>query len=237
MGKQKAALPKNTGQADPQNKEQTPEANLLESIQSEVSKEASPLLDFLATHARLIFLFLVTLIVLIFAAGIWNYHSSSKTKAQEEALGKILIRPDTPAKLADLEQFAATAEGGMKDAALLALTHSAVKQGDQERALLGWRRVATMGNASLSLIAGLGEAGTLARLGKPAEGIARLEGMIPAATPEERALLSAMMLELAEQDGDWAKAVALCKEMLAQGDARLDKNAWEQRLAYFQSKN
>ena len=237
MGKSKAASPGNAGQAVPQHKGQAPEATLLDSIQSEVSTEASPLLEFLAVHARLIFLFLAALIALILAAGIWNYHSSGKAKAREEALGKILIRPETPAKLAELEQFASEAEDGMKHAALLALAHSAGTQGEREKALAAWRRIAALGNAPLGFVAGLAEAEALAGLGRPDEGIARLEGMIPGAAPEERALLSAMMMEMAEQAGDWARAAAICREALERDDAPLDRNAWEQRLVYFQSRN
>ncbi|MDR2051336.1 MAG: hypothetical protein LBQ63_06160 [Deltaproteobacteria bacterium] len=215
-------------------KEQNP-GTLLDSIQAEVSGEASPLLSFLMKHARLIFLVLFALIALVVAAGVWNYYSSSRLKDMREELGRIIIMPETGSKLAALEDFSAKADAKIMNAALLALMQSATAQGRQEKAAEAWRRLAA-GDGAFAFVARLAEAEALSRLEDIPGGIARLEALLPEALPEEYAVINGFIADMAEKNGDWERAAAACAAVLERNAALADKNAWEQRLAYYRAK-
>ncbi|MDR2504425.1 MAG: hypothetical protein LBD82_08630 [Deltaproteobacteria bacterium] len=210
--------------------------SLLDSLQAEVSREASPLLVFLIDHAKFIFAALVVFILVIAAAGVLTYTSAGHKKTQEEALGRILIMPEDGARLTALEEFASKADKEARTAALLALMHSAVKQNLPEKALDAWRKTAQTGNPALSFIARLAEARLMAEQGDPAGGAIILEAMLREAAPEEQAALCAALADMAEQAGDWSKAAAACEEMLRLPGTAQDKTMWEQRLAYFKSR-
>ncbi|MCL1889928.1 MAG: hypothetical protein FWF99_05435 [Desulfovibrionaceae bacterium] len=229
----KSAQKSGTTPSEPNRKH---EQTLLDSIQSEVSREASPLLEFLVARSRLIFFSLIGLILLIFAVGIWNHLAGNRSKDREEALGRIIILPESPDKLSQLEEFALKTDERMKNAAILALAHSASGQGEHETALRAWRRLSAPANTPLGIVVGLGEAETLGKLGQPAEGIARLEMMLPQASPQERSLINYLVVEMAEQAGDWSKAEAVCEEMIKQAGSGTVRDSWEQRLVYFQAK-
>lgn len=215
---------------------QEKQTTIIDSIQSEVSREASPLLELLIRHSKLIFLVLIALIAAIVAAGIMEYRSSSSQRDAEEALGKIIIMPEDPSKLAALQEYADKADAKMKNAALFALMYSAGQQGDREKAVATWDAIAKNNEGAIKIIATIAEANNLAASGKQAEAIAVLESLQAQAGPAAVSTINAMIADLAESAGDWDKAIAACESIIRTEGSNQDKSIWEQRIAYFQTK-
>lgn len=215
---------------------QNKETTLLDSIQSEVSREASPMLEFLVKHAKKIFLALIALIAVILIAGVWSYVSGGKQRDAEEALGKILIMPETSAKLEALEGFAGTAASEYKKAALMALAQSASAQGKHEKAAEAWAQVAQGADPATRLVAGVAQASALSAQKKNAEALALLESLLASAPAESLPILHSHIVSVAEQLGDWDKAIAACDAIIRLTESPDGKLMWEQRLAYFAAK-
>lgn len=215
---------------------QNKEATLLDSIQSEVSREATPMLDFLVKHARKIFMALIALIAVIIVFGVWNYMSGSKQRDAEEALGKILIMPDTSAKLETLAGFAGTAAPAHKNAALMALAQSASIQKQYDKAAEAWGQVATGADAATRFVASIAQATALSAQGKHGEALSLLESIQATAPLEAQPMINSYIVSAAEQLGNWDKAIAACDAIIRQAENPDAKDIWEQRLAYYAAK-
>lgn len=215
---------------------QNKEVTLLDSIQSEVSKEASPMLEFLVNHARKIFIFLAALIVLIIVVGVFNYSAGNKQREAEEALGKILVMPESSSKLAALEEFSLGAPKDMQTAVFMAIAHSAVLQNNMEKAVEAWGKVAASADAPTRFAAGIAQATALAAQDKVEEAIIQLETLLVSAPAEAKSMINAQIVDLAERSGNWDKAIAASDAILTQMGGAQGREVWEQRKAYFISK-
>lgn len=215
---------------------QEKQVTLLESIQSEVSKEASPFLEFLVRNSKWIFGGLIALIAAIIVVGVWNYYSGKQSKAAEEALGKIIVMQESSDKLEALQAYADNADKSMKNPALFVIMYSATKQGDREKATQAWRDIAASNDGSIKTIAIIAEARNLSASGKSEEAISLLEGVLPNATPDISAVVNGLIVDLAENAENWDRAIAACEAIMRLPASGMNTDSWEQRIAYFQSK-
>lgn len=215
---------------------QNKETTLLDSIQSEVANEASPMLDFLLKHASKIFFALVAFIVVVVAFGIWNYADGNNYKEAGEALGKILIMPEDANKIAALEEFSASAEKPLRQAALMALAQSASLQKQYDKAAAAWTEAAPLLDAGNRLVANISLANIMALGGRHSEALASLEALVKTAPEEMRVTINAQIVGLAEVLGEWDKAIAACEAIIPAVKNPVDQGLWQQRLAYFTAK-
>lgn len=215
---------------------QKKETTLLDSIQSEVSQEASPMLEFLVNHASKIFAALIAFIILLLVFGGWNYFSGSKKRDNEEALGKILVMPENAAKITALEEFIAGNSGQIKTAATLALAQSSGSQQLPEKSATSWAELAKEVDAPTRLIAIIAQANSLSSQGKHPEALAALEAALSSAPLEAKPTINSLIAGEAESLGEWDKAIAACDALVAAMDVPEAKRVWEQRRAYYLSK-
>jgi tetratricopeptide (TPR) repeat protein len=207
----------------------------MDSIQAEVSKEASPLLDFLIKHAAKLVAGLVALIVLIAGAGIWKYYTGKTHRETREKLGLILIAPSSEDKIARLETFIAGAPDDLKRAAWLALMETAGQIGNHEKAAQAWARFES-GSKAADLVAKIGEAQSLSVAGKHAESLALLEKLLESSQPEASAVINDLIIVEAESLGQWGRALEACESVLGGASAYVNQNEWKLRADYFRQK-
>lgn len=210
---------------------QQPQHSLLESIQSEVSKEASPFLTFLLVHSRKLILLIVLIILAIIGTGIWQYQASGKLQSATELLGKISLMPDSADKLAALEKFVSEADSGLRMAATLELAKTADLQQDYAKSAQAWGYVAQNDKGAMQVPAAVAEARALSRQGKIEDAMSKLNGLLKAAPQEMRPLINGIIADTAEMNGDYARALAACEDTLKSQDVP-DRAVWEQRAAY-----
>ena len=209
---------------------------LVESLQSEVAKEASPLLEFLIRNARKIFLALLGIILVIVALGIWNYYSSSKLNDARDELGMIIVQPKGQAKTAALEAFVAKAPDELKPGALLALALSADSDGNYDKAASAWSQFSALSEGKITFIAKYGEASALARGGKTSEALKLFESMQGGLSNMEAVSVNLRIVDLAEIDGNIDRAIRACEDIINAEITAESKPFWEQRLNWLKQK-
>lgn len=211
---------------------QNPTPSLMESIQAEVSNEASPFLQALIKNARFIALGLGALIVAIVIAGGYRFYSSQQTADAREELGEIIMMESAADRMTRLEEYLVEAKPGFRVAALLALAQSADEVKDYDKAAGAWGKAAELADDGFRLVARMGQAGALVQQGKSEDAIGVLEAILPAANAMEAALINNRISYLAESIGNYDRAIRACDDMLNAQSTAQSKDALQQRRAY-----
>lgn len=211
-------------------------ATLIDSIQSEVSKEASPFLEFLIRNSKKLIAAAVVLAVAAIGYGSWNVYQAEHLGDAREALGMILAQPDSDERFESLKKFSADAHQGVKPAALMALAQGAEARGDHALAAESWDQVAALTDNPMRSTARLAQAGALEKQGDKEGALAILSGLEKDMPQEFKPALQSRISELAEELGKLDLAIAACESMIAATEANTDKTYWQQRLVYLRAK-
>ncbi|MDR1124584.1 MAG: tetratricopeptide repeat protein [Deltaproteobacteria bacterium] len=211
-------------------------ASLIDSIQSEVSKEASPFLDFLILNSKKLIAAAVVLAVAAIGYGSWSVYQAEQFGDAREALGMILAQPDSDERFDSLKKFSAAAHAGVKPAALLALAQGAEDRGDYTLAAASWAEVAALTGDPMRATARMAEANAMEKQGKKEEALELLNGLTRDMPQEFTPALQSDISELAEELGKLDVAIAACESMLAAAEPNTDKTYWQQRLTYLRAK-
>lgn len=187
---------------------------LVDSLQSEVADEASPLLGFLVAHAAKIAAAIILFIVAI--GGYWFYqsHAESNRAAEEAELGKILIISDPSMRMERLEAFVKTAPESVARNVWFAILETASVLEDNDRLYQAWEVIAGM-DAAIRLPAVLGMANALAAQEKYGEALTLLDNASLSSPGAESAQLNIRIALLAEMQGDLARAMRACEALTA----------------------
>ena len=181
---------------------------LMGELQSEVSVEATPLLRFVVTHARIFVGCVVVLIVAIAAVGIWRWHESSVQRDAEIALGHIRVSTSGAERIAALEKIAAEVPSGMRLGVQLDIAVTALGMQDLPRAAAAYGALyAQDPKGPVGLIAALNQADILQRMGKPAEALAVLDSLEKNAPETLRPVITEGQAVSAEESGNLQRAL------------------------------
>ena len=189
----------------------TPEQNaILGQLQSEVSKEATPLLEFVVKNAKYLVGIVLVLIVAIAATGLWRWHEQSVIREAEQELGKILLNPSVGQRIPALEKLLGTAPASMHTGLQLEIAIAALEQEDLSRAAAAYEKVRESDpNSATGLMAGLNQADILMRSGKYAEALAVLDVIEKKAPETLRAMIAEAQAVNAEQSNQLQRALAI----------------------------
>ena len=213
----------------------TSQATLVDSLQSEVSAEASPLLLFLIAHARKIALFLVLFIIAI--AGYWFYSSQASKLEQQEALalGQIMIVSDPALRLEKLEAFVPNAPGSVQRAAWFAIMEAATMLQMHDKAYTAWKKIADFG-PGVKVPAAMGMASALAEQEKFREALDLLNGVALELKGQDLVNVNARISVLAEVVEDYPRALAACDVIIAGVTNPTEMKIWAQKKAELEKK-
>ena len=211
---------------------------LVDSLQSEVADEASPLMLFLIEHARKIAIALALFVLGII--GYWVYSTQADKAAAVEAqrLGAILIISDPAMRLERLEAFAPNVPAGLRNEAWLALANAAVQMQDYPKAYTAFERIRGF-DPALRGTASLGMANALAQQERYADALALLNAALPELQGPKAINANIRIVLLAEVIGDYARAIAACDAILSTPEAAGDisaMNRFGQKRAELQEK-
>ncbi len=213
-------------------------AELLNSVESEVSKESAPLLEFLVRHARKIALAVVVLVVILAGYGGYRWWEARNHATGVKDLGRVLVAGASPEQLQKVMAFAEQGPSSTRTAAYFEAARIATELGDKTMASAAWAKVAQAGGA-MGFIAQINQAQLLAASGDP-EGAARLYQSIKSeSNPDvQKALLaySAMAWSQAADKSDTARAEAVkaYEKLIAMAGPR-EKVLFEYCLARLQT--
>lgn len=189
-------------------------AGLLDSLQSEVAGEASPLLEFLLHHAGLIIAGVVLFIIVIAGFGAYNHFSGKAEKEAQNELGSIVVIPDHQKRLVALEAYMPKATAGTRATALFTLAETALAVENYDKAVEAWTAVAKLDKA-LRIPAGYGLARALTAQGKNKEAMAVYEDLLNGITKHDILPVNTEIAWLAESTGDYKRALAAVESILS----------------------
>ncbi|MDL2307818.1 hypothetical protein LJC48_07370, partial [Desulfovibrio sp. OttesenSCG-928-C06] len=170
------------------------------------------------------------------AFGGWTVYSEGQLADAREEFGRLAISPESEAKLAALEKFAASAPSELKTGAYLALASSATQAGRHDLAASAWGQVASTSGAPMHFTAKLGEAAALKDQGKGEQAMLLLDSMLNSAPADMSPVLNTAILDIAEELGQWDRAMQACNSILNNDAITADKTFWRQRAEYLRLK-
>ena len=91
---------------NPQKNQGAPESPLLRDLQSEVSAESAPLLQFMLRHAGVIAGVVVLLLLVLGGTGVWRWYHSSRGEASRDDLARVALLESGAQQVASLQSLA-----------------------------------------------------------------------------------------------------------------------------------
>lgn len=146
----------------PQNNSNDASNPLLQGIQSEVSDENAPLLNFITRYAGIIAGVVLTLLLVLGGMAIWNWHKTGKQEEARAELARINMQFKGEARDKALLNLAQNAPDSTKLFIYMSLGQSAQENGNPVLAADAYARAAKLdGDGPLGLAAALGSVGSL----------------------------------------------------------------------------
>lgn len=212
---------------------QTP--SVMSTLQEEVAPEASPVLQFLIDHARIIAAGVVIFIAAI--AGYWIYERNEASREAEEQIhfGKVIQGKAAQERITALEEFLKTAPASLKPAAWFALAQAAQETGDHAKVYEAWQNIATV-DASIRITALVAMADAMVETGKTPEALTLLEGARKDLSAADLQSINSRIAVLAENIQDYPRAIAACEAIIANPAADTDHAFWTQKAVFLRQK-
>ncbi len=207
-----------------------PEPSLVNSLQSEVAHEASPMLVFLAHHARIIIFCTVLFIVAIIAYGFYGTYSQNALEVEERELGRILVMKDKAQRLQALEAYAPKASRTMTNQVLFGIATTAQELANHPTAYAAWEKLRSI-DPAMKVPGTLGMVQALQAQKKDKEALALLEALIPNLSAGNRIPVQTKIAVLAENIGDNARAVKAYEALIASSSGQENTALWQQKAA------
>ncbi len=195
-----------TGNA-PQGTAQNPQ--ILNELQTEISNEAAPLLQFLTEHALKIMLILGLFVVVVAGVGVYNWQQQSALEEAQNELYSLNLEQDAAKRISALEAFLASAPESLHNSVYLNLAEVAMQEKNYEKAAEAYGSLAK-NNAQMAVgvLGALNQGQALILAGKGKEALAVLEALAPEVSTAENTIVQQALAEAALLSGDTAKAKA-----------------------------
>jgi hypothetical protein len=197
-------------------------------LQSEVSVEAAPLLQFIMKHVGVILGVVLLLLAGIVATGVYQWQSSRSLNEARMALGKILTGTAGADRLKALEALTQDVPEAMRPGLWLEVAAAAQEVQDYAKAAAAFGRVGQLDKGPLGLASILNQSDMLLRIGDAAQSLSVLEPLLASAPENMRFMVRESVAGAAEAAGDAKKAVEMYQSMLSSGQS--------QDIAYYKAR-
>ncbi len=195
-----------TGSA-PQGTPQNPQ--ILNELQTEISNEAAPLLQFLTEHALKIMLVLGLFVVAVAGLGAYNWHQESVMEEAQAELHTIALTQDSAQRVSALEAFLATAPESLQSSVYLSLAQVHMQEKNYAKAAESYAQLAQRNaGTALALVSSLNQGQALILAGKGKEAVQVLEPLVADVPTTQNTIAQQALAEAALLSGDTAKAKA-----------------------------
>jgi predicted negative regulator of RcsB-dependent stress response len=213
--------------------ENTP--SLIGSIQGEVAAEASPMLQFLIDNTRYIVLGIILFIIAI--VGYWLYTSNVENTRAERQLefGRLLIGKTGPERITALEEYLKTAPSSLHAAAWFAIAEAAQMEQDYPKTYQAWEQIAKL-DPEIKVTATLAMAQSLEEQKKDQAALDLLDSISSGLNSADQYNVNTRITILAENLGNYDRAIAACEAIAANPDVAGDAVFWRQKLLVLQKK-
>lgn len=189
---------------------------ILNELQSEVSTEAAPLLQFILKHAGLIMTTLGLFALLLAGTATYRWYSARTVAQAQTQLATLTMRADGQEKYAALAQFVTNAPEEVRQAALLELASAALAIKSYDKAAEAFASLHTIdGTMPLGNIAAFNEAQILMREKKFDAALTVLEALSNGVTEENRTVVLSVLAEAAQAAGKNDRAITAYEQLAA----------------------
>ncbi len=191
----------------PQGSAQNPQ--ILNELQTEISSEAAPLLQFLTEHAIKIMLVLGLFVVAVGGLGVYNWQQESAMKEAQAELNTINMNADNAQRLSALEGFLAKAPESLQSSIQLSLAEVSMQEKDYNKAATAYGQLAQLNaGTAVGLLGALNQGQALILAGKGKDAVAVLEPLVAEVPTNQNTIVQQALAEAALLGGDTAKAKA-----------------------------
>ena len=209
-------------------------AGMMGELQSEVSAEAAPLLQFISRHAGIIVGVILLLIVAIVALGVYQWRSEGATREASLALGKALTSTTGEAKVQALEAMRKDVPESMREGLLLEIAMAALDAEQLDKAAATFGEVAKYDTGPMGFAAAMNQSDILLRAGKADEALKVLENLERTVPNAMRAALLQAIAAAAEEAGNAGSAIKAYEGLLGLGETDMD-NYFRARIEVLRS--
>ncbi|MDR1776900.1 MAG: hypothetical protein LBR31_03610 [Desulfovibrio sp.] len=181
-------------------------ASLLSEIQTEVSAESAPLLNFMLRHANAMVALVVGLLLLVAGVGAWQWRSGVKNAEAADEIARVCTASSGEARIRALADLARTAPDRVRLSAYMTLGQYAAQDGDDAAAAEAYAQAARLaGEGPFAAAALLARAGALLRAGNSAEALSLLQDVeqrLPqrARIPQLRQMIAEAAISAGQKD-------------------------------------
>ncbi len=202
------------------NKYPPPQAGgMMGELQSEVSVEAAPLLQFITRHVALIVGVVLLLIAAIVATGVYQWYTAKTVREAQLSLGKVLTSTTGEAKIQALEALLPDMPGSMREGVQLEIALAALLVENYEKSAAAYGAVAAMDKGLMGAVAAMDQADALLRGDRAAEALSVLEELERTAPETMRVMVWESLGSAAEAAGKPERAAKAYESLVAHGDA------------------
>ncbi len=189
-------------------------AQLLNEIQSEVSSEAAPLLDFLMRHGISIMAGLALFVAVLLGYGAYTWYDTSKTEEAQLELSRIVLANVGEKRIEALETFSKTAPESINMSTLLALAETAASMQNYSLAATYFGKIVNADpDGPIGTMAALNQGQALILAKKYGDAAPVLEGLLSRVVDNQRNVVRNALAEALLLMGDTAKAKQLFEAM------------------------
>ncbi len=188
-------------------------------IETEIGAESRQLFEKIMEQWRTIAAIAGAIVVMVAAySGYGAYQEHRLTKA-EHALEQAMLENQGTQRLAALEGLRDALPSSLLPRYWLEMAKAAQEQQDWTRALEFWARLAQEGPDNWSVLARLGQAASMLRLGQAREALDVLELLSVQAPESMHSVVLLQLAEAAEQAEDWERALAAYEQLKTSEDS------------------
>ncbi len=190
--------------------------HLLSELQSEVSNEATPLLQFILNHAVIIMAGLALFVLILAGIGGYNWYAERNLQEAQANLSQIVLSNQGEERISALEAFLISAPSSMQGGIQLSLAETAMELKDYTKAAGYFGALAMLDTeGALGLLAALNQGQALLLAKKPKEALPIFESLVDKASAVQKIVIQQSLAEAAIQAGDVEKAKKTFEAMAA----------------------
>ncbi len=191
----------------PQGSAQNPQ--ILNELQTEISNEAAPLLQFLTEHALKIMLVLGLFVLVVAGVGFYNWQQQSALEDAQSQLHSINLEQDATKRTQALEAFLEKSPESLHNSIYLSLSEVYMQEKNYAKAAEVYGMIAHANTQkAVGILSALNQGQALILAGKGKEAVAVLETLVAEVPTAENTIVQQALAEAALMSGDLDKAKA-----------------------------